>query len=65
MLVLANGLPPTKLPWGTSQSKKSMYALQLLLSIASRGDFGMHGAWCSQKLLACDSRALQQFELTD
>ena len=65
MLVLASGLQPTKSPWDTYRSKKSMYALLLLLSTAYHGDCGMHEAQCSQKLLACDSRASQRFELTD
>ncbi len=42
-----------------------MYALLLLLLIASHGGYAMHDAWCSQKLLAFDSRASQRFELTD
>ena len=52
MLVLASGLQPTKSPWDTYRSKKSMYALLLLLSTAYHGDCGMHEAQCSQKLLA-------------
>jgi hypothetical protein len=58
MLVLANGLQPTKLPWDTYQSKKSMYAHLLLLLIASHGDCGMHDAWCRQKLLGIQQQVL-------
>ena len=65
MLVLANGPQPTKLPWDTYQSKKSMYALSLLHSTASHGDCKMNDVWCSQKLLAFESRASQRFELTN